>query len=203
MTMYDQLIKTHIPKEGRALKAAGGIEHHLTEGAVMMAFAMHLLQTVPDLKLVSVHPDGEHAKNFDFADWLSKQGFAKESSKGSTAYGGVYCSAKGQRVVVNPKSGVGDVVADLEGKSYVAECKGGVINSTHAGQLSRLRKGLCETVGLSLASDAVEGRRQFAVVPKTRVTTALAKKMAGRAKAAGIEIALVDCVGHIEDVAPA
>jgi hypothetical protein len=62
---------------------------------------------------------------------------------------------------------VGDIVADIEGRSYVAECKGGVINTKHAGQLSRLRKGLCEAVGLSLATEPVEGRRQFAVVPKT------------------------------------
>jgi hypothetical protein len=74
----------------------------------------------------------------------------------------------------------------------VAECKGGVINSKHSGQLSRLRKGLCEAVGLSLATETVEGRRQFAVVPKTATTAALAKKMAARARAAGIEIALVN-----------
>jgi hypothetical protein len=30
---------------------------------------------------------------------------------------------------------------------------------------SRLRRGLCETVGLLLASPVIEGRRQFAVVP--------------------------------------
>ncbi len=47
----------------------------------------------------------------------------------------------GQTIIVNPKSGLGDVLADIEGRSYVAECKGGVINSKHAGQLFRLRKG--------------------------------------------------------------
>ena len=30
------------------------------------------------------------------------------------------------------------MVADIEGKSFVAECKGGVINSRHAGRLSRI-----------------------------------------------------------------
>jgi len=58
----------------------------------------------------------------------------------------------------------------------------------------------CEAVGLSLATEPVEGRRQFAVVPKTATTAALAKNMAARARRAGIEIALVEGVGNVEDV---
>ena len=54
---------------------------------------------------------------------------------------------------------------------------------------------------LSLAIEQIEGRRQFAVVPKTATTLALAKKMAARARAAGIEIVLVDGFGNVEDVA--
>jgi hypothetical protein len=92
------------------------------------------------------------------------------------------------------------VVADIGDISIVAECKGGVINTKHAGQLSRLRQGLCETVGLSLASPIVEGRRQFVVVPRTRVTESLARRMVARANATGIEIALVDGTGNVVDV---
>ena len=55
-------------------------------------------------------------------------------------------------------------------------------------------------MGLSLATQLVEGRRQFAVVPKTATTIALAKKMAARAKAAGVEIALVDGPGNVEQI---
>ena len=36
----------------------------------MVAFAMHLLRTVPGLKHVAIHPDGEHGKRFDFLGWL-------------------------------------------------------------------------------------------------------------------------------------
>ena len=84
----------------------------------------------------------------------------------------------------------------------MAECKGGIVNTRHAGQTSRLRQGLCETIGLSLASPAIEGRRQFAVVPRTKVTESLARRMAARAGSAGIEIALVDGRGNVFDVTP-
>jgi hypothetical protein len=62
-------------------------------------------------------------------------------------------------------------------KSFVAECKGGVINSRHAGRLSRLRQGLCETIGLSLSVPIAKGKRQFAVVPRTPTTETLAQRM--------------------------
>jgi hypothetical protein len=98
------------------------------------------------------------------------------------------------------KSGRGDVVADFRGASIVAECKGGIVNTRHPGQQSRLRQGLCEVIGLSLAQPVIEGRRQVAVVPRTKVTETLAQKMAIRARAAGIEIALVDGHGKVFDV---
>jgi hypothetical protein len=120
---------------------------------------------------------------------------------GGTRYGGRYRSAvAGQTILINPKSGRGDVVADIEGESFVAECKGGIINSKHAGHLSRLRKGLCEAIGLSLSVPLAKGRRQFAVVPRTSVTETLAGRIIERAKAAGVEIALVDGLGNVFDV---
>ena len=124
------------------------------------------------------------------------------AASGKTTYGGAYASSGGQKVVVNPSSGRGDVVAEGEGFSIVAECKGGIINTKHAGQLSHLRQGLCETVGLSLASPLTASRRQFAVVPRTKVTESLARRMAKRAHAAGIEIALVDGRGNVFGVNP-
>jgi hypothetical protein len=68
--------------------------------------------------------------------------------------------------------------------SFVAECKGGVINTKHPGQQSRLRQGLCETIGLSLASPFTKDRRQFVVVPRTKVTENLAQRMATQAQLA-------------------
>ncbi len=201
--MFDDLISSRKPPDGRVRACEGGIEeHHLTEGAVMVAFAMHLLRTVPDLKHVTIHPDGEHGKQFDFLGWLKKHGFAMIEPMGRTSYGGKYQSVvDGQTVLINPKSGRGDVVADIGGKSFVAECKGGIINSKHAGLLSRLRSGLCETIGLTLSYPVAEGKRQFAVVPHTPTTETLARKMIVRAKAAGIDIALVDGKGNVFDVA--
>jgi hypothetical protein len=89
-----------------------------------------------------------------------RNGFEMTDPMGTTAYGCTYCSATGETVTVNPTSGRFDVVAEVGGVSFVAECKGGVINTRHPGQQSRLRQGLCETIGLSLASPITSGRRQ-------------------------------------------
>jgi hypothetical protein len=84
---FDDLVTAKAPPPNRIGKAAGDIEHHLYEGAVMVAYAMHLLRTQPT-KLIHIHPDGEHGKQFDFAGWLGRQGFLIVSRTGKTAYGG-------------------------------------------------------------------------------------------------------------------
>jgi hypothetical protein len=201
--MFDDLITHRTPPPNRVGKCDRDQEQHLPEGAVMVAFAMHLLRTVPGVRMVSIHPDGEHGKRFDFQTWLGRRGFTMTAPLGTTSYGGTYVVSGGKTIVVNPSSGRGDVVAEGEGISIIAECKGGIINTRHAGQLSRLRQGLCETIGLSLASPIIEGRRQFAVVPRTKATEALANRMAKRARTAGIEIALVDGRGNVFDIGPA
>ena len=99
--MFDDLISHHEPPPNRVGTCEDGVEHHLTEGAVMVAFAMHLLRTVPGLKHVAIHPDGEHGKRFDFRGWLEKHGFAMIEPMGSTRYGGKYQSVAGQTVLVN------------------------------------------------------------------------------------------------------
>jgi hypothetical protein len=81
-----------------------------------------------------------------------------------------------------------------------AECKGGIINTRHPGQVSRLDKGLCETVGMLMATPS-QGR-QVAVVPLTESTLRLAERLAPRCAAAGIEIALVGSRGEVKEVKP-
>lgn len=200
--MFDDLITARPPPPNRIRACSDEEEHHLPEGAVMLAFAMHLLNTVPELSEARIHPDGEHGKRFDFQAWLERRGFEKTQQIGSTSYGGRYSASSGRAIVVNPASGRGDVVAKTEGISFLAECKGGIINTRHAGQRSRLRQGLCETIGLSLKCPLVPGQRQFAVVPRTRETEILAQKLAPRARMAGIEIALVDGTGRVLEVIP-
>ena len=194
--MFDDLIRFHTPKGKRAVQAKGGVEQYLDEGAVMVAFATHLLRTIPDLMHVAIHPDGMHGKAFDFTSWLRGQGYELAKPKGTTSYGGLYASANGQTVEVYPMPGLGDVV----GGNITAECKGGVLNSTYAGQTSKLRKGLNETIGQSMTTEMVEGKRQFVVVPKAPVTEALADKISARCRKIGIEIALVDGRGNVFDV---
>jgi hypothetical protein len=160
----------------------------------MVAFALHLLER--GATKVEIHPDGEHGKQFDIRACLEGHGFALTAPRGSTKYGGTY-ERGGQRVLVSLTSGVGDVSADIGGnEKVIAECKGGVTNTRHPGQVSKLRKHLCEAIGL-LMSRPPGKERQVAVVPKTDVTDKLAKLVAPRAKRAGIEIALVGDTGCV------
>ena len=197
---FEDLVTALSPPPNRIGKSDGEHEHHLYEGAVMAAYAMHLLRT-QDTQHVRVHPDGEHGKQFDFAAWLLRRDFIKISSIGTTSYGGTYRNAAGQEITVNPKSGLGDVVAEVGNHVISAECKGGIINTRHSGQVSRLYKGLCETVGMLMATPS-QGR-QVAVVPLTEGTRRLAERLAARCALAGIEIALVGARGEVMDVKPA
>ena len=192
---FDDLITERVPPPKRQAKTDGEHEDHFYEGAVMVAYAMHLLRTEP-IDQVRIHPDGEHGKQFDFAGWLARQGFRIASGIGSTTYGGTYRDGAGRTIVVNPKAGVGDVVAD----GVSAECKGGIINTRHSGQVSRLDKGLCEVVGRLMASETAG--RQVAVIPYTEATLRLAKRLAPRCARAGIEIALVGRRGEVIAVRP-
>jgi hypothetical protein len=197
---FEDLVTALAPPPNRVGKSDGPHEHHLYEGAVMLAFAMHLIRT-QGARDVRIHPDGEHGKQFDFVAWLGRRDFTKISSLGSTTYGGVYQNPAGQTITVHPKSGLGDVVAEVGNHVISAECKGGIINTRHPGQVSRLYRGLCETVGLLMATPS-QGR-QTAVVPLTEGTLRLAERLAPRCALAGIEIALVGSRGEVMDVKPA
>jgi hypothetical protein len=194
---FEDLVTALEPPPNRVGKSNGVHEHHLYEGAVMVAYAMHLLRT-QGTREVRVHPDGEHGKQFDFMGWLGRRAFTKASSLGSTTYGGVYRNAAGQTIIINPKSGLGDVVAAVGDHVIAAECKGGIINTRHSGQVSRLYRGLCETVGLLMATPS--RGRQVAVVPLTDGTLRLAGRLAPRCALAGIEIALVGSRGEVLEV---
>jgi hypothetical protein len=78
---FEDLVTALEPPRNRVGKSDGTHEHHLYEGAVMVAYAMHLLRT-EGRRDVRIHPDGEHGKQFDFAGWLVRRGFAKGSSLG-------------------------------------------------------------------------------------------------------------------------
>jgi hypothetical protein len=193
---HDLIIELDPPTNKRG--KCEGKERHLTEAAVMLAYGMHLLRTVPNLQKVELHPDGEHGKRFEIVRWLSAQGFELKESQGKTNYCGTY--KNDQQTIVALTPGKGDVVARTNDRTIVAECKGGITNTSHAGQKSRLRKGLCEALGLLMARD--KSGKQVAVVPNKETTLKLARKLAPRALEAGIEIALVDERGQVTDVKP-
>jgi hypothetical protein len=83
--MFDDLITHRPPPPNGVGKCDGEHEEHLPEGAIMVPFAMHLLRTVPGLREVSIHPDGEHGKRFDCQGWLGKCGFMMKAAAGTTS----------------------------------------------------------------------------------------------------------------------
>lgn len=188
ITKYD-------PPVARVRYVEGGIELKFTEAAVMLAFALHLLQQTETATEIFVHPDGEHAKVFDIVALLTAVGFVKTESMGTTVYAGRYVRGP-HCIIVNPRSGQGDVVAVLDGMQIVAECKGGTINTNHPGQKSRLRKGLSELIGQLMILPRGD-ERQIAVLPYTGETARLAAKLKDRCLAAGIEIALIHQDGKV------
>jgi len=165
----------------------------------MLAYAMHL--TAQGANHVELRPDGEHGKRFDIRSWLEAEGFTLTPAGGRTAYCGVYDRTL-HKVTVQSRAGDGDVVATIEGRRIVAECKGGVVNSKHAGQKSKLRRAVLEAVGQLLCRPQGD-ERQVAVVPDAPESRKWAKRIALRAWAAGIEVALVDRKGGVEYVSPA
>jgi hypothetical protein len=54
-----------------------------------------------------------------------------------------------QVIVVKSISGRGDVLAFKDGVSIIAECKGGIVNTRHSFQISRLRKGCARQLAYS------------------------------------------------------
>jgi hypothetical protein len=183
------------PTEKRRKGLVGEFQEH----PVMLAYALHVLRTT-EARRVEIHPDGEHGKCFEFRSRLLARGFEFVSPRGTTEYGGLYRHVDGREIEVYPKSGLGDVVAVVGDGRIVAETKGGIVNTRHPGPTSRLRRGLCEAVGLLLATPLEEGTRQVAVVPDVDVTRRLAKSMMARVRRAGIKISLVDRCGNVTDV---
>jgi len=196
--MLQDLMTSKPPPTNRVQKTEGDLERHFTEAAVMLAFAFHLFDADSKLQRVEIHPDGEHGKQFDIRSWLEGRGYNLKQPEGKTSYGGLYVNGE-RSVYVSLKPGLGDVVAVYGADKIVAECKGGIINTKHPGQKSRLRKGLCETVGL-LMTRPLEGEKQFAVVPRTNDTETVAKRMCTRANLAGIGILLAEDDGTILEV---
>ena len=160
-----------------------------------MAFAMHLLKR--GATAVRIHPDGMHAKVHDIRAFLTSAGFTRDEGGASCA--GRYEQGKSV-VTVAFRSGVGDVVAQVGGETIFAECKGGIVNTRHPGQQSKLRKGLCEAVGQLLGREPTDGERQVAVIPYTKLTLNAATRMAKRVARVGIDIALVRSDGSVQYV---
>jgi hypothetical protein len=190
------LITEKEPPPNRKLRCDRAMERHLTEAAVMLrCTSRRRRQAFPSSRFIRTASTVSVLRS----DHGWRRGFKLVTPSGATSYGGRY-ERNGLTVVVSSIPGLGDVEATVAGKKVVAECKGGIVNTRHAGQLSRLRRGLCEAVGLLMTRP--RGERQFAVVPHTPTTLALARKMLPRARDAGIEIALVKEDGSVIDVSP-
>lgn len=89
-----------------------------------------------------------------------------------------------------------EVVAKIKGERYFVEAKGGCINSSYAGILSKLRSNLYEAIGSLLKAPAGMDRL-IAAVPCCGETKKLAVAMSERCRKAGLEIALVSPDGQV------
>jgi hypothetical protein len=77
----------------------------------------------------------------------------------------IFRHVDGRDIEIYPKSGLSDVVAIVGHGRIVADTKVGTIGTTQPGPTSRIRRGLCEVVGLLVATPFMEGTRQVALVP--------------------------------------
>jgi hypothetical protein len=184
-------------KRARYVAADEGFEFKLTEGAVQIAVALALLADPKSCGTAEIYPDGEHAKRFPIREFLIKHGFSHKGMLGTTEYGGVYERGV-TKLTVNPKAvhGRGDVVSAISGVTVRVECKGGTINSKHAGVQSRLRSGFAELIGQAMAMED-NGDRHVIALPLTDLTETQAKRLSVRCLKAGIEIALVRADGSL------
>lgn len=174
-------------------KQAGPLERHLTEAAVMLAMAEWFFGQ--GAKEVFIHPDGLHMAGFDILGWLTSRGFTRIATTGRTQTSGRF-QRNDQTIIVHSRPGLGDIVTQLNGVRVEVEAKGGCLNTRHAGQLSRLRKGLHEAVGQLLGSPYAEARL-IAAVPRHVETARVAERLLPRCRHIGIEIALVDADGSV------
>lgn len=187
-------ITEKLPQSGSARKHTGKFEKHLHEAAVMLAIARWMFEL--GAKKVYLYPDGQHAKQFDICRWLGNEGFVKIAAKGKTPVAGTY-TRQHQTLYVEFKPGQGDVVADVEGCRVVVEAKGGIINTRHSGQKSKLRKHLYEAVGM-LLDRPKNADRLIVAVPLHAETKKIAERMVKRCRDVGIEIALISGDGTVE-----
>jgi hypothetical protein len=170
-----------------------GYEHHMSEAAVMLAMAEWLF--AQGATHASMHPDGMHMKGFDIPGWLRSVGFERESTTGMRGQSGSFRRGS-NTLTVHSQPGLGDVIAVVDGVQVEVEAKGGCINSTHPGRLSRLRKGLHEAVGQLMGSPRLDVRL-IAAVPHHPETHKVAMRLATRCALARIEIALVNEDGSV------
>lgn len=191
------MITKTAPKDAKRIAAAtGGFEEQLTEPAVMLMLAFHLHKLSPKGGSILICPDGTHAQQLDIRRELYSNGFEMIEPRGTTKYGGVYRKDT-KEIIVNPKSGIGDVSGTIGGQTYFAECKGAVINSTYAGHVSRQRSKLFEMIGQLVTTQRVSGTRYLAVCPATPTTIELAKKISSSCTRAEIELWLVGRNGEV------
>ncbi len=182
-----RFVTERVPTKQRATSCIGSKELIIYEPAVMLAMALWMFELEADQ--ACIYPDGMQAKYFDIASWLKREGFIKQKDEGQTKHAGIWVR-NGKTLEIHFQPGKGDVVAKIKGERYFVEAKGGCINSSYAGILSKLRSNLYEAIGSLLKAPAGMDRL-IAAVPCCGETKKLAVAMSERCRKAGLEIALV------------
>ena len=188
-----KFVTKRAPPASRASKCDGEHEDHLTETGVMLAIAEWMFRE--GASVVRLHPDGMHPKSFNTSQWLQDSGFTKVTSRRITAIAGRYQRGD-QTLEIAFRPGFGDIRASVHGHPVLVEAKGGCINTRHPAQVSKLRRGLHEAIGVLVGRPSGQGRR-IAAVARHRATEELVEEIAPHCLAVGIELALVSGDGHV------
>ena len=197
LPMFEGLVSQLDPPANRRGKCDGEKELHLTEAAVMLAYGMHLLATVPQLNSVELHPDGEHGKRFEIAKCYPSEDSNSPNRKVERAIAESTCMETRafwlHRLPVRATWSRTLRKDQSRRNVRAASSIRAIPDRFHV-----CVKGFREAIGLLMARDL--GGQQIAVVPYTPITLRLAQKMVPRVTAAGIQIALVDEFGHVIDI---
>jgi hypothetical protein len=182
--------------EDQAQSELGRPADHMPKAEVALRLAEFILALPGSGAMASVGIDGasikmDHAAVFDIGRFLSDIGWEqiKEPQVGRSAWNGAY--RRGNKTIrVHSRLGVGDVVAHVNSRRIIAECKKGpLVRRAGSPEYSLLTSALGQALLFDVSADDIA----VAAVPDTPIFRRFAEAWQERplVRRAGIKIVLV------------